>query len=493
MSFVSLNFFLLTAISLLVYHLLPSRARWCVLLLSSLVFYAFNGPEALAIVLVTAFFSYRMAISIEKNPDSGKRKLILSVSIIILLAVLAFIKFAGRITSLTASIIVPMGISYYSLSIIGYLLDVYWKKETAEKNFLFYLTFVLYYPKIVQGPISRHRFLGPQLTEGRPLEYTQVCYGMQLMLWGYFKKLVLADRMNILVTIVYSDLENIYFSHGGLLLITMFFSAIQLYLDFSGYTDIALGVSQMFGIRLEQNFNHPFFSRSAAEFWQRWHISLSSWFKDYLFFPVSRSRLVRNASKSMGTRFGPSARKKTMIALSSAVVWLATGLWHGTGINYIVWGAYWGCIIIFSEVFDGFIQKINKAFCINTAAPTWKLFQTLRTFLIFMFGKMISAQNSLHAVKTVLFGIVHHFHFSDRWMVYELDLTRLDLDIIRLGLLLVFAVSVLQERGVRVREWIAGWNAIPRWIFYSLALSLVLLLGLYGADFDMSSFAYQFF
>ena len=316
---------------------------------------------------------------------------------------------------------------------------------------------------------------------------------MQLILWGYFKKLVLADRMNILVTIVYSDLENIYFSHGGLLLITMFFSAIQLYLDFSGYTDIALGVSQMFGIRLEQNFNHPFFSRSAAEFWQRWHMSLSSWFKDYLFFPVSRSRLVRNASKSMGTRFGPSARKKTMIALSSAVVWLATGLWHGTGINYIVWGAYWGCIIIFSEVFDGFIQKMNKAFCINTAAPTWKLFQTLRTFLIFMFGKMISAQSSLHAVKTVLFGIVHHFHFSDRWLVYELGLTRLDLDIIRIGLLLVFAVSVLQERGVRVREWIAGWNAIPRWIFYSLALSLVLLLGLYGADYDMSSFAYQFF
>lgn len=491
-TFVSISFFSLIIISLGLYYVIPPKYRWCVLLLSSIVFYSYSSKRALLLTIAIAFFSYWMAIIIEKMDKGKKKTAIIAIAVIILVSVLGFCKIAGHIKSLEGRFIVPLGISYFSLSIIGYLLDVYWKKDSAEKNLGHYLTFVLYFPKIVQGPISRHKFLQGQLVKGKNIEYREVCYGMQLILWGFFKKIVLADRINILTSNVYSNLE-IYEYRGGILLIAMVASAVQLYMDFSGYTDIAIGTSQIFGIELEQNFNHPFFSRSASEFWQRWHMTLSGWFKDYLFLPVSRSKFVKKISKRMGERYSAVARKKTMMVISTAMVWMATGLWHGTGINYIVWGIYWGLIIISSEILESFWSGVIRVLHINTSAPTWKLFQMCRTFCIFVIGKMISAQESLHDVKVVLWGIYRNIHPSDIIAVSDLGLTRLDFYVLIFGLICVFIVSVAQEQGMCIREKISEWNTLPRWFFYSFALSVVLLLGLYGNGYDTSSFAYQFF
>lgn len=492
MSLISFGFLVLVGLALCVYYIVPMNYRWCILLIASLVFYVYSGRRAMIIAAIIVNFSYYMAIQIEKSTDGRKRKIVLSLSVVILLTVLALIKIGGRIDSLAGYLIMPMGISYFSLSIIGYLLDIYWKKDTAERNIGHYLTFVFYFPKIVQGPISRHSFLKSQIIAGKRFDYNQVCFGMQLALWGGFKKIVVADRINRLVSTVYSNLD-IYASHGGILAIAMLGSAVQLYLDFSGYTDIARGISQMFGIELEENFNHPFFSRSASEFWQRWHMTLSGWFKDYLFLPVSRSQSVKKLSKQMGLRFGPAARKKTMMIISTAVVWIATGLWHGTGVNYIVWGIYWGGIIIFSELFDFLPQRINKWLKINTSAPTWELFRMIRTFMIFVLGKMISAQKSLYDVKMVLWGIFRNIHLNDISVIYDFGLSKIDFMIVLWGMLFVFMVSLMQEKGISVRESIARWNAVPRWMFYSTALSIVLLVGIYGAEYDTSSFAYQFF
>lgn len=492
MSLVSFRFFVLVGFTLCAYYIMPIKYRWVALLAASLVFYSYNGQRAMIVVALIAFVSYMLAIVIEKSIDGRKRKIVLSLSIVVLLIVLAMTKIGGHIDLLAGGIIMPMGISYFSLSIIGYLLDVYWKKDTAERNIGQYLTFVFYFPKIVQGPISRHKFLSSQLIAGQKFDYVQICYGIQLMLWGVFKKIVIADRINILISSVYSNVDA-YAYRGGILLIAMLGSAVQLYLDFSGYTDIARGVSQMFGIALEQNFDHPFFSCSAAELWQRWHMTLSGWFKDYLFLPISRSKKVKKWSKQIGVRFGATARKKTMIVISTAVVWIATGLWHGTGINYIVWGIYWGGIIIFSEIFEFLPQRINKLLRINTCAPTWRLFQMTRTFAIFVLGKMISAQKSLQDVCIILGGACKNTHISDLSGIYDLGLSRIDLTIIFCGVLFVFIISSIQEKGIAVRESIARWNAIPRWIFYSAALSIVLLLGVYGSEYNTNYFAYQFF
>lgn len=190
-----------------------------------------------------------------------------------------------------------------------------------------------------------------------------------------------------------------------MIILAMFLSAIHLYCDFSGYADMAIGIAQMFGIELEESFRQPFFAKSGAEFWQRWHITLSGFFKDYLFLPISRSSFVKKLSKKMGDLWGPRARKNTIIVCASSVVWLATGVWHGTGVNYLVWGAYWGIIIITSEVFSVEIQKLNKLLHINTESSSWKLIQMIRTFCIFSIGKMISAQQSLEDVRIIIKAI----------------------------------------------------------------------------------------
>lgn len=241
MSLISFGFLVLVGLALCVYYIVPMNYRWCILLIASLVFYVYSGRRAMIIAAIIVNFSYYMAIQIEKSTDGRKRKIVLSLSVVILLTVLALIKIGGRIDSLAGYLIMPMGISYFSLSIIGYLLDIYWKKDTAERNIGHYLTFVFYFPKIVQGPISRHSFLKSQIIAGKRFDYNQVCFGMQLALWGGFKKIVVADRINRLVSTVYSNLD-IYASHGGILAIAMLGSAVQLYLDFSGYTDIARGM-----------------------------------------------------------------------------------------------------------------------------------------------------------------------------------------------------------------------------------------------------------
>lgn len=492
MSLISVKCFTLVIITLCVYYLLPLRFRWCALLISSAVFYSFFGLFSFVTVLLISLFSFAMAIVIEKSEKGRKKRTFISIAVTLIVVAMAVAKFSDHFESLPESIIAPIGLSYFSLSIIGYLLDVYWKRQKAERNFAHYLTFVFYFPKIVQGPISRFNYLENQLISGNEFSFDEINYGVQLLLWGVFKKLVIADRLSILVASVYDNLD-VYSYHGIVLLAAMFASAIQLYFDFSGYTDIAIGISQMFGVKLESNFNHPFFSRSAIGFWQRWHMTLSGWFKDYLFFPVSRSNVVKKLSKTMGNRFGPTARKKTMIIISTAVVWLATGLWHGTGINYIVWGLYWGGIVIVSELLEPAFFKFKELLRIRDNTAPWVLIQMVRTFLIFVVGKMISAQESLKDVGLIITGIINNIDFRDFSLLLYLGLENYDFWILVFGFFITFIVSVLQEKGIHIRESVSEWHILPKCVVYSAFLTVILLLGLYGKGYDTSTFAYQFF
>lgn len=491
MNFISIDFFFYLGISFLLYYLLPIKFRWIILLLSSVIFYLQGGRKILFYTVALSFVAYILAIMIEKANDK-KKSLLVSLGIVFFFVILSTFKIASYLNISNYYFIVPIGLSYYTLSIMSYLLDVYWEKDKAERNFLRFLTFVLYFPKILQGPISRHSFTGESITMGHRFEYRSVCFGSQLILWGLFKKIVIADRLNIFVSMIYGNME-MYKNSGAILFMTMIMSSVQLYCDFSGYTDMAIGISQLFGIELEQNFRRPFFSRSASEFWQRWHMTLSGWFKDYLFLPVSRNKIVKKISKKMGSRFGAMSRKKTMIVISTSVVWLATALWHGTGINYLVWGGYWGSIIIFSELFSDWIEKFSRLLRINTVAPTWKLWQMMRTFMIFTVGRMISSQKDLHSVKLIARALVKEFHASGLLHVTSIGLSQYDFTILIGAVFLLLAVSVFQEKGFCIREEVAKWNAIPRWLLYSVEIVTILLFGIYGAGYDMSTFAYQFF
>lgn len=523
MTFLSGIFFVFLIVMAAVYFAVPLRMRWLVLLVSSLVFYAASGLEMLPFLLAAALIAYAAARRMERIYEadanwirecapsreekrerqlvSKKRsKRILTAALVLLIGMLIYTKAAGRLFSALGSIfaggtldwvrvIVPLGISYYTFSAVGYLADVYWKKEKAEQNFGHFLLFLCWFPQILQGPIARHKKLAPQLAEGHAFDYRRVCFGLQLALWGYFKKLVIADRLLIFVNEVFGNFSQYT---GVVFIVATLFSSIQLYCDFSGCMDIARGISQIFGIELEKNFDHPFFSKSAAEFWRRWHITLGAWFKDYVYMPLVISPRVIKLAQRVQKVCGKRAGKAVMSIVPLGAVWLLTGLWHGTGYNYIAWGLYWGGIIIFSTVFAQEIKKLNAFLHINTEAESWKIFQMIRTFLLFSLGRLITVPGHL---RTTLDVVRNTLRSLDVWSLfdgalYEYGLDRKNFQLALVSIVVVWCVSMLQKQG-SVRERIAGYNSVARWMIYYAALFAVIIFGIYGAGYDASAFLYM--
>lgn len=489
-SFVSLCFILFVFLLVGIYYIFPKKCRWAVLLVGSAAFYLTAGIGSLLTVAASSIPVYFSALLIENTDkkQKGKRRVWLALGAAGLLAALVFSK-CYSLFQWQFNYVIPLGISYYTFSAIGYLADVYWNKDRAERNPFRLMLFLLFFPKILQGPIAKHKSLAPQLNAGNAFDYKNFCFGIQLALWGYFKKMVVADRISIITSAVFDSPE--YYG-GTILFCGMLGSAVQLYCDFSGCMDIAGGVSQMFGITLEKNFNHPFFAKSGAEFWQRWHITLSGWFRDYLFLPVSRTEWVKKLSKKVGERFGAKARKNTIILVASFFVWIATGLWHGTGIPYLAWGLYWYIIISSSTLLGDFYKKITDALHINTEGFVWRVFQMLRTFVIFAIGRLITIPGDLGTsfdIFTRFFSDARIYElFTGR--VFSLGLSQVDYGIMLIGIGTVFAAEVLQTK-YSLREQIAKWVLPARCVFYAASVMVVLIFGMYGADLGNVTFLYM--
>ncbi len=278
LTFVNFAFYCFLLLAVILYYSSPLRIRKYVLLTISIAFYATWGVVQFAFVAVASVTAYVGAILIEKTESKPKKKLVLFTSVTVMIVMLLYVKL-GKLFFDAKSIIVPLGISYYTFSVIGYLADVYWGKEKSEKKFMKFLFFILYFPKILEGSIEKYRPLADRLFEGHKFDYKQFCFGLQIMVYGAFKKLVVADRLVILTNEIFG--KESYVNYGRAIVIAgAIFPALQMYADFSGCMDMALGMSQALGIELRKNFNHPFFSKSAAEFWRRWHITLGVWFKD---------------------------------------------------------------------------------------------------------------------------------------------------------------------------------------------------------------------
>ncbi|MDO4321660.1 MAG: MBOAT family O-acyltransferase [Lachnospiraceae bacterium] len=525
MTFLSGMFPIFLICTVVLYFLVPLAYRWGVLLAASLIFYVSAGLEKLPFLLVTALVVYGAARWIdfvyesraeyirEYKPDRGEKKRlqqqdkkkcrrILNGALIIVIGLLVYCKAGARAAAALSSVfsegrldwfrvIVPLGISYYTFSAVGYLADIYWKREKAEKNFFKMVLFLAYFPQILQGPIARHRQLANQLVEGHSFDVKRISYGLQLALWGYFKKLVIADRLIIFINTVF---QNFWEYRGIVFIVAVLLSGLQLYCDFSGCMDIARGISQVFGIELEKNFDHPFFARSAAEFWRRWHITLGAWFKDYVYMPLVISPRVTKLSQSVKKTFGVRAGRAVAVVIPLGCVWILTGLWHGTGYNYIAWGVYWGAIIIFSAVFAPEIEKLTGFLRINTKAESWKVLQMVRTYLLFSFGRLLTVPGSLHATWEV---IRRTLSAHDIWSFFDGSLLEYGLDakdfvLLAFTVLILWGVSMLQEKG-SVRERIAGYNLAVRWGIYYMAIFSVVIFGVYGPGYNSSAFLYMGF
>ena len=510
LTFTSLFFYLFAAFTVLLYYLVPRRFQWVLVLLASLVFYVSYSWKYLPFVLASSLLAYLAARRIAriqreiKQPAEAKQKSrpVLFLALVGLIALLLYAKIgtwviqsvgaALRIGGAeTAKAIVALGVSYYTFSLISYVADVYWRKDKAETNYFRLLAFTIYFPKILQGPISRHRELAPQMFAEHPFDYRQFCFGVQRMLWGYFKKMVIADRLALFVNTVFGNIAG---ETGAHLLVAAVFGAVQLYCDFSGCMDIACGFSECLGLKLAENFDHPFFSRGAAEFWRRWHITLGTWFKDYVYMPLVISPKLIGLSKKVKDRAGARAGKAVMTVIPLLAVWILTGLWHSTGWNYVIWGLYWGTLIICATVFAPEYKKLAALLHVDTESGSWKLFQMARTFFLFVIGRILTIPGDLAKSGMVFRKLFTEFR-PEGFFDASLYARGLDRPNFLLGLVCIFilwAASMLQRSGP-VRERVAESNIVFRWAAYYLLFFAVIIFGIYGPGYDAASFVYMRF
>ncbi len=432
MSITSFTFIGFVFATLIVYYLVPKKLQWVVLLAASMAFYLICGRKSILYVLITATTIYFAAVRMQaltkirkaylkehkaelsreekkqyKKQIEARRKRILVLTLIInfgLLCIFKYFHFAleqvNTVLTITGNtpikdtfkLIVPLGISFYTFQSVGYLVDVYWENTKAQPNFLKMLLFTSFFPQMTQGPISNYEQLSNELFTPHYLTYENYSRGFQRMLWGLMKKMLLANLIAPYVNDVFAN----YSEYTGItVLLGAFMYSVQIYADFSGYMDIMCGLCQMLGIRLAENFIRPYFSKSVAEYWRRWHITLGDWFKKYIYYPVAMSRWNRNLAWKLREKYGQYISDVLPATLALIVVWAATGLWHGASWAYIVWGLVNGLFLILSLWLDKLYAAWKSALHINETSWGWRAFQTIRTFILITFIKVLPEVGTL--------------------------------------------------------------------------------------------------
>lgn len=530
MLFTSYEFIGFLLIVLLAYYVIPRKFQWMLLLVASYIFYACASPKYLIYILVTTLTTYYAACLMDKNVNrqtaylklhkeelskdekkaykNGQKKIrcrYMVACILINVGILVVVKYTnfmiGNINSIASSfgstmnlsfisIALPMGISFYTFMALSYLIDVYRGTIPAEKNPFKLALFVSFFPHIIQGPISRFSDLAESLFEEHAFSFKQFSFGLERVLWGFFKKLVVADRIVTAVTTVISD-TNSY--TGAYAFVGMVFYTIELYADFTGGIDVTIGIAQMLGIKVTENFERPYFSKSLKEYWRRWHITMCSWFRDYIFYPVSTSKAIQKFSKFSRKHFGEKIGKRLPVYISSFIVWFTTGIWHGASWNFIVWGLLNFLVLMVSEEFEPLYDKFHNRFAVE--GKTWyKIFQIGRTFLLIcvlnLFDCFASVADTIRMLGSIFTG--------GNWSamvcggILELGLTGTDYLVLIFGVLVMFTVSLIQRSGsIREKIWKKAYP-VQFALWFGLFL-VILLLGAYGVGYDASQFIYNRF
>ena len=491
MQFTSFGFVLFAAVLLLLYYTVPKRGQWMLLLIASYAFYLCAGVRYLVYILFTTSTTYGAArvmaynqAGFDRKAAKKKNRIWAGLCLTANFAVLAICKVRFTLEDL----VLPMGISFYMFQSMGYVLDVYRGTTRAEKNPLKLALFISFFPQFVQGPISKFNQLAPQLLAPHEFDGKKVSFGLQRMLWGYFKKLVIADRIAVAVV----ALKAPEYTGAAFLVLTVFY-AIQIYGDFTGGIDIAIGLSEALGICLTENFIRPFFSRSTAEYWRRWHISLGVWMKDYIFYPVSVSRPMRRLSKAARGRFG-SFGKRLPVYAASVATWFVTGIWHGLTPNFILWGMMNCAVIVVSEELAPLYARFHARFHLKEK-PWYVFFEIFRMFFLMNLirGCDLFPNMGDYFARVGSLFTTHNFHVLWDGTLMKLGLSAPDYWILILGIGLMVSVSLAQEKRGSVRELLWNGNAVLR---YALTFSLflvVLLMGSYGIGYDAGNFIYNQF
>lgn len=454
--------------------LLPHRFRWIILLIASYYFYMSWNPELVVLIALTTLVSYGSGLLISRYRNTKRKlsKLVLVLALVICFGVLFFFKyfdfFSTSVTAIlrlfslpvqefTLKLILPVGISFYTFQTLSYVIDVYRGKVPAEPHLGYYALYVSFFPQLVAGPIERSDNLIPQLRMDRTFEYSEGTNGLKWIALGLFKKVVIADSLAVYVNTVYSNLP--LYKGLSFVVATVFF-AFQIYCDFSGYSDIAIGSGKLLGIKLMKNFDSPYFSQSIREFWSRWHISLSTWFRDYVYIPLGGSR-----------------KKLPRHLLNLMITFLLSGLWHGANWTFVCWGALHGFYIIIETVVRKYVfRHTGKEIPRKTGSGVLSFLQMLLTFTLVCFAWVFFRANTL---SDAFYGLSHMFDGIGSPIKYVEDAARmLGLDrydlLVRLLPVALLAIYDFANRKTNALDMISEWKPIIRWPVYILVIWFVL-------------------
>lgn len=468
MLFNSLQFVVFFPIVIILYFIIPHNKRWILLLIASYYFYMCWKVDYIILIMISTLIDYVCSNKMSKINEKPKRKKWLLISIFSNLGILFGFKyfnfFSQNIQTLFDNyniffempffnVLLPVGISFYTFQTLSYTIDVYNNKTTAQKHLGVFAVYVSFFPQLVAGPIERSNHLLPQFFKKHDFNYLRVKAGFQKMLWGFFKKIVIADNLALLVDGVYNNVDN----YSGLTLIvaTIFFT-FQIYCDFSGYSDIAIGTAKVMGFELRENFKRPYFSKSIREFWQRWHITLSTWFRDYVYIPLGGNRTV-----------------KWKWYYNLIITFLVSGLWHGANWTFVIWGALHGSFLIFAIIFAQPKEKINQ-FIKNRNIFLNKIFDVSITFILVAFAWIFFRSNNIndaiYVISNLNFNVTELLNLDELSMQFR-GLGLFKEDIIKcMFLILMLCLYSTYERSEDV------WKKLqkkPRWIRWSIYYILV--------------------
>ncbi len=531
MLFTSYDFILFLTVVFVLYYVLPKRCQWPFLLAASYVFYFIASPTYLIFIAATTvstyFVSLRLAASHtaqevflkehKRQMSRDERKAYktgmkkgrwhwLLACLLFNLGILAVLKYTnftianingiltafhveGQISFVT--LVLPMGISFYTFQTMGYIIDVYRGTCQAERNPFKLALFVSFFPQLVQGPISRYSDLSESLFEEHAFDPKVVGYGLYRILWGYFKKVVIADRILTAVTAIVQNPETY---QGGFVLVGMLFYALELYADFTGGIDITIGIAQTMGITVTENFRRPFLSKNIKEYWNRWHITMGTWFTDYIFYPISVCRPMLKLSKFSRRKFGDAVGRRVPVYLSSFAVWFTTGIWHGASWNFIVWGLMNFVVIMVSQELEPLYRRFHARFHVKNT-KWYGAFEIVRTILLMSAIRMFDCYRNVPLTFYMFGNLFTHFSFRalNAEAFLGLGLTGADYLLLAVCTVVLFAVSLYQEKRGGVRDAVFAGPPALKFVLFGLLTVVIVVFGAYGIGYDSGQFIYNQF
>lgn len=487
MDFFSCPFFILWAVALIIYYTVGKKFHWIILLAISIIFYGLSIDQMPIILLMVSLITYygSKILRICRNKNALSDNMLLSVRrLLSLLCVCAL--FIGRTTNLFA----VLGNSYFTLKAISYMVDADRDDKNYENNYFKYLLYLIYLPSVSQGPFNRYNEFRKSISNEIEFDYTRIVHGIQRFILGTFKKLVITARLEQFASTVYSNIDGY---NGISFILGTAAYALWFYTDFSGYMDMMIGFSETYGVELPENFRQPFFSKSIAEFWRRWHITLGTWFRDYIMMPFIQSKVGRNVKKYCKKKFGKDVARLTPIIIGTILVWICTALWHGLGMRYIIWGTYYCVIILFSLLMEKTFNKIMEnvgLFQLNIM----NIFRMIRTWVFVLIANVILFIPSNYSVKKIVGKLFsRNIYLGARVHLFSVQWGIKDVAILLIGLFIILLISILKERGKDIYALVDKQKLPIRWLIYYALIYTTLLFGEYGSAYDASQFFYMGF